>query len=92
MDSSDTNSVISVLIAGAILLTICIVLGLIKLCCRSSHPSDPRAKLAYPVAISNRLFNVKFSRPSILGGLVKYFLTNVGVVCWTFLLSSWMQS
>ena len=58
MDSSDTNSVIGVLITGAILLTLCIVLGLVKICCRSSHPSDPKTQLAYPVAISNRLFNV----------------------------------
>jgi len=50
------NSVMGVLVAGAIMLTICIVLGLMKLCCRSSQ-SDPSTKLAYPVAISNRLFN-----------------------------------
>ena len=51
------NSVTGVLVAGAIMLTICIVLGLVRLCCRSSQ-SDPSTKLAYPVAISNRLFNV----------------------------------
>jgi len=49
--------VIGVLITGAILITLCIVLGRFKICCRSSHPSDPKTQLAYPVAISNRLFN-----------------------------------
>ena len=58
MDSSDTNSVIGVLFTGAILLTLCIVLGIVKVCCKASHPSDPKTQLAYPVAISNRLFNV----------------------------------
>ena len=59
MDSSDTNSVIGVLITGAILLTLFIVLGLVKICCKQSRdPSDPKTQLAYPVAISNRLFNV----------------------------------
>jgi len=50
------NSVTGVLVAGAILLTLCIVLGLVKVCCGKSK-SDPDLKLAYPVAISNRLFN-----------------------------------
>ena len=60
MDSSDTNSVIGVLITGAILLTLFIVLGLVKICCKQSRdPSDPKTQLAYPVAISNRLFNVR---------------------------------
>ena len=59
MDSSDTNSVIGVLFTGAILLTLCIVLGIVKVCCKASHPSDPKTQLAYPVAISNRLFNVR---------------------------------
>ena len=55
MDSRYNDLVIGLLIPGAILLTLCVVLGLVKICCRSSHPKE---QLAYPVAISNRLFNV----------------------------------
>ena len=58
MDSRYNDLVIGLLIPGAILVTLCIVLGLFKVCYRSSHPSDPKTQLAYPVAISNRLFNV----------------------------------
>ena len=58
MDSRYNDLVIGLLIPGAILLTLCIVLGCFKICCRSSHPLDPKTQLAYPVAISNRLFNV----------------------------------
>ena len=55
MDSRYNDLVIGLLIPGAILLTFCVVLGLVKICCRSLHPKE---QLAYPVAISNRLFNV----------------------------------
>jgi hypothetical protein len=58
MDSRYNDLVIGLLIPGAILLTLCIVLGCFKICCRSSHPLDPKTQLAYPVAISNRLFDV----------------------------------
>ena len=65
MDTVDFNNVLGILVTGATLLTLCIVLGLIKLCCRSSH-SDPQTKVAYPVAISNRLFNVRSNKHSQL--------------------------
>ena len=43
-----------VLLTCGIVILICVVLGLIRLCCKSSSGST---RVAYPVAISNRLFN-----------------------------------
>ena len=56
MDPRSNDLAIGVLIPGAILITLFIVIGWFKICCRSSHPKE---QLAYPVAISNRLFNVR---------------------------------
>ena len=52
--SSDTT-IMYVLILGAMLLTFLVVLGLLRLCCQRNTEF---MRVAYPVAISNRLFQV----------------------------------
>ena len=52
--TNDDTTIMYVLIIGALLLTFLVVLGLLRLCC---HKTD-FIRTAYPVAISNRMFNV----------------------------------
>lgn len=52
--SSDETTIMYVLIVGAILLTFLVILGLLRLCC---HKNTDLIRTAYPVAISNRMFN-----------------------------------
>ena len=52
--NSDTT-IMYVLIIGAMLLTFLVVLGLLRLCCQRNTEF---MRVAYPVAISNRLFQV----------------------------------
>ena len=48
----------SLLTCGIIIL-ICVILGLVRLCCKSG--TSGMTRVGYPVAISNRLFNESFS-------------------------------
>ena len=48
-------TIIYVLIVGALLLSFLVLLGLLRLCCQKD---TSWSRVAYPVAISNRLFNV----------------------------------
>ena len=50
-------TIMYVLIIGALLLSFLVLLGLLRLCCQKD---TSWSRVAYPVAISNRLFNVSF--------------------------------